>query len=147
MSYDLSAVTVLDSLSVDSSCVESGHLPVSLTIKVARAGPHGKEPAPMKGEWTEKLNWESRKVNTFLAISQSNAFRGQLQQARNEIRSDINRALQTSVDCLQAADACMVKKVKYGGSGRASKWFDKECFDCRKLTRSKLRRYRRTKTH
>ena len=42
-------LNVLDSLSVESSCAESDHSPVSLTTKVARAGPQGRESAPMRG--------------------------------------------------------------------------------------------------
>ena len=44
LSNDLRTVNVLDSHLVDSSFVESNRLPVSLTVKIARAGPQGREP-------------------------------------------------------------------------------------------------------
>ena len=90
----------------------------------------------MQREWTEKNTFGgSGKVNTCRATLQSNALWAQLQQARKEVRSDTDRALQTFIDCLQAAGVSMIKKIKTGVSERAAKWFDKECFDCRRLTR------------
>ena len=86
-------------------------------------------------------------MTTFLATLQCNVLQAQLQQTRHEIRSDTNGALQTLVDCLQAAGTCVIKKMKNGGSGKVAKRFHKQCFDCRQLTRSKLRRYRRTKRY
>ena len=90
----------------------------------------------------EKLIWDSEKVTTFLATLQSNALQTQLQQARNEIRSDTKMALLIFVNCLQAAGVCMIKKIKTGGCGKAAKWFGKLCFDWRRLTMSKLHWYR-----
>ena len=107
------------------------HLPVTLTIKLARANPQGRG--------------NGRDATTFLAVLQSRELQAQLDQARSEIRTDVNRALQTFADCLQTASACMIKKIKSGGCRKSAKWFDKECYDCRKLARSKLRQYRRTK--
>ena len=121
------------------------HLPVTLTIKLARADPQGRGSAPTKRGWIEKFIWNGRDATTFLAVLQSRELQAQLDQARSEIRTDINRVLQTFVDCLQAASACMIKKIKSGGCRKSAKWFDKECYDCRKLARSKLRQYRRTK--
>ena len=120
------------------------HLPVTLTIKLARADPQGRGSAPTKRGWIEKFIWNGRDATTFLAVLQSRELQAQLDQARSEIRTDINRVLQTFVDCLQAASACMIKKIKSGGCRKSAKWFDKECYDCRKLARSKLRQYRRT---
>ena len=84
-------------------------------------------------------------MTTFPAVLQSRELEAELDQASSEIRTDINRVLQTFVDYLQAASACMIKKIKSGGCRKSAKWFDKECYDCRKLGRSKLRQYRRTK--
>ena len=84
-------------------------------------------------------------MSRFLAVLQSRELEAQLDQARNEIRTDIHRVLQTFVDCLQAVSACLIKKIKSGGCRKSAKWFDKECYDCRKLARSKLRQHRRTK--
>ena len=120
---------------------------MTLTIKLARADPQGRGPAPTKGRgrWTEKLIWNVGDVTTFPAVLQSRELEAELDQASSEIRTDINRVLQTFVDCLQAASACMIKKIKSGGCRKSAKWFDKECYDYRKLARSKLRQYRRTK--
>ena len=85
LSDDLHTVNVLDSLSVDSSCVESDHLSMSLTINAAGAVPHGREPALMQRKWAEKLIWDSGKKNTLLATLQSNALQDQSQQARNKV--------------------------------------------------------------
>ena len=93
---------------------------------------------------TKKLIWNAGDATTFLAVLQSRELQAQLDQARNEIRTDINRALQTFVDCLQAASACIIKKIKSGGCRKSAKWFNKECYDCRKFASSKLRQYRRT---
>ena len=64
---------------------------------------------------TKKLIWNAGDATTLLAVLQSRELQAQFDQARNEIRTDINRALQTFVDCLQAASACMIKKINSGG--------------------------------
>ena len=87
------------------------HLPVTLTIKLARADPQGRG--------------NGRDATTFLAVLQSRELQAQLDQARSEIRTDIHRALQTFVDCLQAASACMIKKIKSGGCQKSAIWFDR----------------------
>ena len=84
---------------------------------------------------TKKLIWNAGDSTTFLAVLQSRELQAQLDQARNEIRTDINRALQTFVDCLQAASACIIKKIKSGGCRKSAKCFNKECYDCRNLHR------------
>ena len=118
---------------------------MTLTIKLARADQQGRGSAPTKRGWTEKLFWNGGDATTFLAVLQSRELEVQLDQARSEIRTDIHRALQTFIDCLKAASVCMIKKIKSGGCGKSAKWFDKECYDCRKLAWSELRQYRRTK--
>ena len=46
-----------------------------------------------------------------LAALQRSELQAQLEQAKNEIRSDTNRALQICVECLQFAGSCMIKKI------------------------------------
>ena len=109
--------------------------------------PTWKEARTDAGGVDRRTHFRQWKVDTLLATLQSNALQAQLQLARNEIRSNTKRALQTFVDCLQAAVEYMIKKIKTGGSGKSAKWFDKECFHCRRLTKAKFRRYRQTKRY
>ena len=105
LSNDLCNERILDSLTVDSSCVESDHLPVSLTIRLVRAKPQEHAPSAQT-QWIEKLIWDNERVNTFLSELQSCAIQKQLHKVRCEIRKDIDKALQSCVDCIQAASSC-----------------------------------------
>ena len=59
--------------------------------------------------------------------------------------TDINLAIHAFVECLKKARACMVRRIKVGGTRKSAEWFDQDCFIHRKQCRVKLRRYRQTR--
>ena len=142
LSNDLCKSDFICALTVEDSCVESDHLPVALTVRLPTGGPSRNIE---KVYWTEKVVWDEQKVPEFIEVLQSPLIQDRLKRAKTIVSSDINKALEELIGCLQTASKCMIKKIKIGGSRNKTQWFDRECFEKRKHTRSKLRQYRRTR--
>ena len=69
-----------------------------------------------------------------------------LEEALHEIPNNVDNALDLFVDCVTSASHCMKKTFTVGCStSKMQNWFDKECIDVRRKTRSKLRKYRHSK--
>ena len=62
VSNDLCKHELLESLVVDSSCVESDHLPVSLTFRLLPRAPKTKDETE-EVRWVEKLVWDKDRVS------------------------------------------------------------------------------------
>jgi len=140
LSNELCAHSVLESLHVDSSLIDSHHMPVILTIKVnADFKQFNKQESTVI--WGEKLIWNKDKVSTFVTCFRSVDIQSKLNNAKNNLKGDPGRALQTLVDCLKEASVCMVKRVKFNDKQVIQKWFDAECFKLRKEARLLLRKY------
>jgi len=144
VSNDLCKQELLESLVVDSSCVESDHLPVSLTLKLSPRAPKMKHETE-EVRWVEKLVWDKDKVPEFLEILTSTATQAEITHARATVSTDINLAIHAFVECLKKASACMVRRIKVGGTRKSAEWFDQDCFIHRKQCRAKLLRYRQTR--
>ena len=144
VSNDLCKQELLKSLVVDSSCVESDHLPVSLTLRLSPRAPKMKDETE-EVRWVEKLVWDKDKVPEFLEILTSTATQAEITHARAIVSTDINLAIHAFVACLKKASACMVRRIKVGGTRKSAEWFDQDCFIHRKQCRAKLRRYRQTR--
>ena len=67
-SNDLCKQELLESLVADSNCVESDHLPVTLTLQLSPHAPKLKHETK-EAKWVEKLVWD--KVPEFLEILSS----------------------------------------------------------------------------
>lgn len=144
VSNELCKQEILDSLVVDSNCVESDHLPVTLTLRLSARAPKMKYETE-KVTWIEKLCWDKEKVPEFLEVLSSAAVQTEIRQARASVSSDINKAIDALVGCLEKASVCMVRRVKVGGTRKLTEWFDRDCFSQRKECRSKLRRFKQTR--
>ena len=142
MSNELCRGYFLSDLIIDDQCVESDHLPVVLSIYL-----HGHtedKQCKQTAQSIEKCVWDSSLIPVYLDALGSTPINEQLRQAKTLVHSDINKALEVFVTCLQDASGCMIKKIKTGGFKHGKKWFDQECFKKRKLTRASLRKFRRT---
>ena len=144
VSNDLCKQELLESLVVNSSCVESDHLPVSLTLRLLPHAPKMKHETEVV-RWVEKLVWDKDKVPEFLEILTSTATQAEITQARATVSTDINLAIYAFMECLKKASACMVRRIKVGGTRKSAEWFDQDCFIHRKQCRAKLHRYRQTR--
>jgi len=143
LSNDLCSDSLLDKLYVDTSCVDTDHLPV--VLHVASKSPQIDVGIPTE-VWVEKLIWDKNKTNEFCKELQSPNIQQKLNEAKLEVLSNTSTALEILVDCLQRASACMLKRVKIGGQQKViQKWFDKECVKNRRQTRTLLRAFKRTK--
>ena len=129
VSNDLCKQELLESLVVNSSCVESDHLPVSLTLKLSPRAPKMKH-VTEEVRWVEKLVWD--KVPEFLEILTSTTTQAEITHARAILSADINLAIHAFVECLKKASACMVRRIKVGGTRKSAEWFDQDCFIHRK---------------
>ena len=143
VSNDLCKQELLKSLVVDSSCGESDHLPVSLTLKLSPCAPKMKQDAE-EVRWVKKLVWDKDKVPEFLEILTSTATQAEITHARATVSTDTNLAIHAFVECLKKASVCMVRRIKVGGTRKSAEWFDQDCFIHRKQCRAKLHRYRQT---
>ena len=63
LSNDLCTQELLESLTVDSNCVESDHLPVTLTLQLSTRAPQAKDETE-KARWLEKTCLGQRKSTT-----------------------------------------------------------------------------------
>ena len=144
VSNDLCKQELLELLVVDSGCVESDHLPVSLTLKLSPRAPKTKHETE-EVRWVEKLVWDKDKVPEFLEILTSTATQAEIAHARATVSTDINLAIHAFVEYLKKASACMVRRIKVGGTRKSAVWFDQDCFIHRMQCRAKLRRYRQTR--
>ena len=127
VSNDLCKQELLESLVVDSSCVESDHLPVSLTLKLSPRAPKMKQETE-KVRWVKKLVWDKDKVPEFLEILTSTATQAEITHARATVSTDINLAIHAFVECLKKASACMVRRIKVDETRKSAEWFDRDCF-------------------
>ena len=74
----------------------------------------------------------TKKVPEFLEILTSTAAQAEITHARAIVSTDINLAIHSFVECLKKASACMVRRIKVGGTRKSAEWFDQDCFIHRK---------------
>ena len=84
--------------------------------------------------WIEKLVWD--KVPKFLEILTSTATQAEITHARAIVSIDINLAIHAFVECLKKASACMVRRIKVGGTRKSAEWFDQDLFTESKAERN-----------
>ena len=89
--------------------------------------------------WVEKLVWDKDRVPEFLEILTSIATQAEITHARAIVSTDVNLAIHAFVECLRKESACMVRKIKIGGTRKTAEWFDQDCFIHRKQCRAKSR--------
>ena len=143
LSNDLCKAKFLQSLKVLER-IESSHLPVALEILTTVAEPLN----TCQTERTlEKFIWDKDKEHVYISELQSRETRNKLAHAKHEIGNDVNTALDLFVDCVTSASRCMKKTINIvPGKKKMKSWFDGECHTARRTTKSKLRKFKRTKT-
>ena len=91
----------------------------------------------------EKFVWNKDKEILFVNELNSAEMQNTLEQALHEIPNNVNNALDLFVNCVTSASHGMKKTFTVGCStSKMQNWFDKECIDARRKTKSKLRKYR-----
>lgn len=141
LSNDLCHTGFLQSLKI-AERIESSHLPVILEICITLDGRPNNQPVVQK---IERFVWDKGKENIFVTELNTTETQDRLAHALLEIPTNVNHALDLFVDCVKSASHCMKKTITVGcGTNKTQSWFDQECSNKRRETKSKLRRYRRT---
>ena len=147
MSCDLYHSAYSGSLVVEGY-TESDHLPVVLTFirkeSVREDRQCQEETADVK--YTEKIVWSSEKEQEFVDNMRSNEIQNKLKIALDHLENHVEDALCKFVECLTSAGSCMVKKCYNNKKAMKAKWFDEDCRQAKKESRSKLKVFRSTRS-
>lgn len=100
-----------------------------------------------KNQTAERFVWKKEKEDEFIRCFKGKAIQSKLVSAKAKIKDNIDEALDDLVSCLITASDCMKKKVyvRKGRNRPRAVWFDEECHNARKQTRSKLKKYRQSR--
>ena len=119
--------------------IDSKHMPITLlceSLKVQKDVKKDQTPI-------SRLVWSDEKSEDFKQRLTQPEITQQIKLAKAQIASNINEAVKTFTNALTYAASCFVRKSK-GKKLFKKPWFDKECFDKRKLTRTALRKFSRS---
>ena len=123
--------------------IESDHMPVEFFYEMPRENPL-KTLSDHKVQVVEKIIWNSDFAEKFVEQLNSSESQLKLSHAVEQIKVDINVALNLFNNCLKEQAACMTKQIYFGDQKRKNEWFDSECSDARKKVRKCLTKYCKT---
>lgn len=121
--------------------IDSWHMPVELKLQ---SSGQDKSPVPeeMKGE--DRIVWSEDLVQTFKEEIEKDIFKQKIKDAREELQTNADIAVDTFSKALCSAAACMIRTV---GKKKDKKqaWFDLECLQQKRLVRRLLQAFQRSK--
>ena len=124
--------------------IESNHLPIMLAIESNMD--KSEQPETISKEPYKKYKWQDSKSTECQNILNKNKTKKLLEQADNLIETDIDTSLNFFNQAMEEINKPMVQTVNPNKDKKKEKnaWFDKECLQSKKETKSSLQKLNRT---